>query len=725
MEKIINEKEKSVETIEERKEREEREKFERELLQNMMGKKLTRSPQASETKKPDGDESKQLETDEVFRTPDKKQADKQAEDKKRKWEGTPEEESRKKMAIDDKTREFLNLRNLVEKLANMGEQMMTLIKDNTNTKVEIKKLAKKINTETGHLRKGVQFLEQVEEILAEMRKESEREGEDKNSKISEENDEEKSVAEEEAKRAAEKIEEMKITIQKLEKELEKEKEDRKKREGECKCMSKVISEIPDIEIKYDNYLEMEKYEWGEEAFRKTKITVGNPLETGDEVTKVVMVDPGDEDMSAGIQKMYKEKYPELAGIKEEIEVMEQITKTRRTGKQTRKKVIEVKLDGTHEGTWRRLKQLREETKEDEEICLHHIKSMKLKAFQKMVEAVFNQGMTKVGIYTPVRGEQGMKKRERNTYGVLISDGAKTYKEVLENIKTVMNGRGAVQSIREIKSTKDGRTLMTLDKDRGALKEIKNALAEEGTMKVTTLGEEKHLESIHVRGMLWDTSKEDIRKAIERCVGKWEEGWGISETRPLEGDTLAVTVRVPKKEAEELVNKEYIRIGLARCRTEKRHKVEYCKRCWSYEHPTDGCNQQNRAGNCYKCGKEGHKAAECENPTYCTACNIEGHKQGSRGCHAFRTALKKTRQHYNRGRAMKERREGKQNEEGYSLMAAMDKAYREVEERREEERIEKEEKETERKELEEEEEEEEEMEAQEDNVEDGVGGNLQS
>lgn len=58
--------------------------------------------------------------------------------------------------------------------------------------------------------------------------------------------------------------------------------------------------------------------WDESLFANVAIQAGNPLNTEDEIGKVVFVGKTDADMSKSIQKLYKERYPELKRLEGDI-----------------------------------------------------------------------------------------------------------------------------------------------------------------------------------------------------------------------------------------------------------------------------------------------------------------------------------------------------------------------------------------------------------------------
>lgn len=88
--------------------------------------------------------------------------------------------------------------------------------------------------------------------------------------------------------------------------------------------------------------------WDKELYKKTEVIVGNPLTTGDNTTKVVLVEPNDPEMSSSIQRLYREKFSELVSVQGDFEILEQITKIRskETTELSIRKIIKVTHDGT-------------------------------------------------------------------------------------------------------------------------------------------------------------------------------------------------------------------------------------------------------------------------------------------------------------------------------------------------------------------------------------------
>lgn len=115
--------------------------------------------------------------------------------------------------------------------------------------------------------------------------------------------------------------------------------------------------------------------------------------------------------------------------------------------------------------------------------------------------------------------------------------------------------------------------------------------------------------------------------------------GVSKLRPNARGTQAITVSVVAEKAENLCNKQRIRVGLVNCSVERRLEVASCNRCGSYAHSSHSCSLPPGGGGCYRCGKLGHVARTCHSEElFCVACKESGHKRGSFRCPSFRKAL---------------------------------------------------------------------------------------
>jgi hypothetical protein len=76
----------------------------------------------------------------------------------------------------------------------------------------------------------------------------------------------------------------------------------------------------------ETWLEAEKKEWPKEVYTNTSVLVVNPLvDVKDSIVKAVLVEPTDAAIEIRIQRLYRNRFPKLASVKEEWAVLEQTT----------------------------------------------------------------------------------------------------------------------------------------------------------------------------------------------------------------------------------------------------------------------------------------------------------------------------------------------------------------------------------------------------------------
>lgn len=136
----------------------------------------------------------------------------------------------------------------------------------------------------------------------------------------------------------------------------------------------------------------------------TELRNGTPLEAEDTVIKVAIIEPEDPRMHKGVQKGFKERFPELTILKESYDTIEQsITTKTKNGEITRhQKIVKITYNGTEGDIWEKLKRLKEETEGDALIAIHQINGMSQESLRKMLETIFHESHSRVLVITDFR-----------------------------------------------------------------------------------------------------------------------------------------------------------------------------------------------------------------------------------------------------------------------------------------------------------------------------------
>ncbi|KAK4872903.1 hypothetical protein RN001_014932 [Aquatica leii] len=241
---------------------------------------------------------------------------------------------------------------------------------------------------------------------------------------------------------------------------------------------------------YEEWKQVAEEEWGDSAYIHTKIVEGHPLQETT-ATSTLWVTEKEVEENTGLQLMIEKVYPEINKGKEEMETMERKTKTKTKNNTNIKKIkiIRIIYQDHEEDVWKKLETIKSETEEDEKIMLHKLKTMSVNRLRKMAECIFKTKKTRINIIVPkdTQTQQSIAKQDnqKKTYALAIEQKGKKYEELVTRMRTQLIDKEETEKIQTIRSTKEGKLLITIDKDEKALNRIKEEL-EKGNEEVNEI-----------------------------------------------------------------------------------------------------------------------------------------------------------------------------------------------------------------------------------------------
>jgi hypothetical protein len=175
--------------------------------------------------------------------------------------------------------------------------------------------------------------------------------------------------------------------------------------------------------------------------------------------------------------------------------------------------------------WKKINRLREETRNEERIAIHHVQCMSVQRLQKMVETVFHGRKTYVIIYTTKqRNEEkeeggpqdGRKKsnglRERKSEALIIDPGDWQYADLLKKVKSSVAGTTAKEAIQSVRKTQTGKLLLTVGKGTGQARLLKEQLEKKiGSLNARIA---ERTETIYVLGVDALVTPQEVVEAIK-------------------------------------------------------------------------------------------------------------------------------------------------------------------------------------------------------------------
>ncbi|KAL1510092.1 hypothetical protein ABEB36_004747 [Hypothenemus hampei] len=129
-----------------------------------------------------------------------------------------------------------------------------------------------------------------------------------------------------------------------------------------------------------------------------------------------------------------------------------------------------------------------------------------------------------------------KNKARNTYAITVDGQGESFSDILKKVKENIN-RDNTKCIKNIRSTRDNKLLITLEKDKQKVNNIHNDIKSITGIRTRILEDGKKV-SVHIRGMDMECIRDEVREAVPG-IGKNLELNGL---RPFRGSQQAVTIR---------------------------------------------------------------------------------------------------------------------------------------------------------------------------------------
>jgi hypothetical protein len=111
----------------------------------------------------------------------------------------------------------------------------------------------------------------------------------------------------------------------------------------------------------EGFEKVKGFNWTETQFENVKMVMGNQIMSREEtVAKCVIVEPDDGAMDKSIQKMYRDRFPELCDSDRDFETFVVKMGRGEEQRQTTRKLVKIKIDGTDGNLWEQVTKLRAE-----------------------------------------------------------------------------------------------------------------------------------------------------------------------------------------------------------------------------------------------------------------------------------------------------------------------------------------------------------------------------
>lgn len=234
-----------------------------------------------------------------------------------------------------------------------------------------------------------------------------------------------------------------------------------------------------------------------------------------------------------------------------------------------------------------------------------------------------------------------KRRETIVIHTDSENAEMSYANVMKRLRNGINVTDVGVHVAECRKAKGGIELKITERKQGAatqfIKEIDKVMSGQVAAKKT----ERRIQML-IKDLEDGVDREEISEAIDRAFGiTKKEEIEVRDPRPPQygkGPCSAIVI-APCSIARQLLDLSKIKIGWKRCRIAELVTPPRCYKCQTFGHTAYECKENSsKKRKCLKCGDEDHVARECKNALKCYVCGTPGHRADSMSCEKYRTAV---------------------------------------------------------------------------------------
>lgn len=250
-------------------------------------------------------------------------------------------------------------------------------------------------------------------------------------------------------------------------------------------------------------------------------------------------------------------------------------------------------------------------------------------WRKAFEAVFIRRDTKVTFCTRKHHgpppEKAKPQREQRHAEVIISGS--TYADIARQLRANASPETTGVDIWSMEETRAGETRVRVMGGRDMASKLCQAIGPK-LVGASARTRQKKV-AVQASRLEEECTPAEVVEAIKRALGTGHTSAEVINLRPSRGRSLRATVVMDEEEANRLVATPRVRIGLITTSFRLKPPSLRCRRCWERAHQGP-CKGPDRSKQCFSCGKEGHRSAECDPATAvpikkkCFKCGTEGH-----------------------------------------------------------------------------------------------------
>lgn len=263
--------------------------------------------------------------------------------------------------------------------------------------------------------------------------------------------------------------------------------------------------------------------------------------------------------------------------------------------------------------------------------------------RKLLEVSFWNIDVEITLYLPPGNGNSITKqqtRKESNVDIIKVNSTLSYSEMVSKVREKVTPSQIGVQIKDVKKSNKNELLIITEQGEDTDKLIKEIMDNAGEIEGLVATKVSQSRPYMIMGIESMATEDNIVEVIENATGRKKEDIGLEMKKLSEEGRRNRTAEIwlNSEAGSILEKKEKITIGWRVSYIKRKVRVERCIKCLKMGHHSSVYKNTNTQKKCFNCTKEGHFVTECQNQSFCNACNVAGHRPDSGKCPKFRKLI---------------------------------------------------------------------------------------
>ncbi|CAG9761672.1 unnamed protein product [Ceutorhynchus assimilis] len=208
----------------------------------------------------------------------------------------------------------------------------------------------------------------------------------------------------------------------------------------------------------------------------------------------------------------------------------------------------------------------------------------------------------------------------------VASKSNSFQDTLRDVKEALKGKEEGKCLQGIRSTKEEKLLITMNKNQTAAENLQKLLRTKDNgigKKYKILEDRRQAEIVLIRGIDPLVEKEEFMDLLKEIIDDMENKIvNLSDLRPTADNTQSVSLNINKKRCRKIIRSKGDQNRTNKMQGGKKDQDAAIQQMLAVR-PIN--NRPDRSKLCHNWGKEGHLQEECKEEINCPICERAGYR----------------------------------------------------------------------------------------------------